>query len=142
MKSPFKKITVNQIATALVLVSFLAVVFFSFAFMMYGPNGQMIDDCLLGAMGQSICPQGAVTTIIHHISAYHTFLNVFVGIGFSSLIISLLLAICAAPVIFSRLLSLRTAFLARVLYNLQPVNLYRRKITHWLSLFENSPSIA
>lgn len=135
MKSVFKKII-----NILVLASFIAIVLFSFAFMMQGPDGSMTGDCPFSAMGQSLCPQDTVAIAIHHISSYHAFINVPVGTGMMTIILSLIFAICSVFIIFIRSPLLGPPAFARISYDSPSANLHTRKITRWLSLFENSPS--
>ena len=132
----------KQITTVLVLSSFLAIAFFSFVLMTHGPDGRMPGDCPLSTMGVSLCPQDTVAIAIHHISSYHAFLNVPVGVGLTALIISLLFALFAVFAIFIRstLLGLGPPLFARVLYNSPPADPHSRETVRWLSLFENSPS--
>lgn len=136
MRSLFKKSI-----TALVLISFLTITLFSFAVMMHGPDGRMDGDCPFSAMGQSICPQDTIAVAIHHISAYQAFLNVPVSSGLTALIISLLFVAYASLLIFTRLPLLGPPTFARVPYDSLSTDSHSRKITRWLSLFENSPSL-
>jgi dolichol kinase len=108
--------------------------------MMQGPDGRMVGDCPFSAMGASLCPQDNVAVAIHHVSAYYAFLNVPVGTSFAALMISLLLVACTLLIITIRSPLLGLPILAYVLYDSPPPNAYSRKITRWLSLFENSPS--
>ena len=135
MKSFYK-----QIITALVLASFLSVAFFSFNMMMQGPDGRMVGDCPFTALGASLCPQDNMAVAIHHVSAYYAFLNVPVGTSFAALMISLLLVASALLIISIRSPLLGPPIPATILYDSPPPNSYSRKITRWLSLFENSPS--
>ena len=71
---------------------------------------------------------------IHHLSAYHAFLNAPVGSGLTAIIISLLFVIGTFYVIFthSPLLGLRAV--VNVLGDPPLTTSHDRKITHWLSL--------
>jgi hypothetical protein len=131
----------KKIIAALVLTSFLTVVIFSFAVMMQGPDGRMEGDCPFSVVGLSICPQDTVAVAIHHISAYQAFLNVSVSSGLTALILSLLLAVCAIFFIFIRSLLLGSPSFVCVPNDSPPTGSSGRKITRWLSLFENSPSL-
>ena len=124
----------NKIITAFVLTSFLTVVFFSFAVMIHGPDGRMSGNCLFSASSVSLCPQDTVAVAIHHLSAYHAFLNAPVGSGLTAIIISLLFVIGTFYVIFthSPLLGLRAV--VNVLGDPPLTTSHDRKITHWLSL--------
>lgn len=130
----------KKIITALVLTSFLTVAIFSFAVMMQGPDGRMKGDCPFSVVGQSICPQDTVAVAIHHISAYQAFLNVPVSSGLTALIISLLFVVCAIFFIFIRSPLLEPPSFVYIPNDSPLTSLSGRKITRWLSLFENSPS--
>ncbi|HEY9584196.1 MAG TPA: hypothetical protein VJI33_01250 [Candidatus Paceibacterota bacterium] len=137
MLSFFKKIS-----TALILVSFTAIALFSFAFMMSGADGEMPGDCPFSPMGVSLCPQNTVAVAIHHISSYQQFISVLLKSGINMFFFSLIsvlmavlfLAFYLSPPVFRPLLS-RVRFRDNL-----PTNSRDKKITRWLSLFENSPS--
>ena len=130
----------KQIITILILVSFLTIVVFGVFSMMHGSQEQMAGNCPLSAMGQSLCPQDILSVVIHHISAYYAFLNIPINSGITILIISLLLYIFAISLVFIYLLLFIQPIPSNIFYNSPLINSYNRKINHWLSLFENSPS--
>lgn len=132
----------KQIIALLVLASFLSVAFLSFNTMMQGPDGRMVGDCPFSAMGASLCPQDTVAVAVHHISAYYAFLNVPVGSSVASLIILLLATAGIMLMIFPEWLLSEPPQYINVFYNSPPPDSNRRKIAHWLSLFENSPSFS
>lgn len=129
----FKKIT-----TALALLSFVAMVFFSFASMSYGADGRMQGDCPFSNMGTSLCPQNALPGAVHHLSAYQSFLNAPVHFNITVLLIALLAMVATALVFLFHPLLYRP--LAPILYSSPPFTSHDRKIKRWLSLFEHSPS--
>lgn len=133
----------KKIIGLLVLTSFLMVVFFSLGLMIHKPDGSMEGTCPLSSPSEeSLCSQNTILSAIHHISAYQSLLNVQVNSNITLGLISLLLLV----LIF--VMSLRdTDLINRLLYfnrfyNLPPPLSGARKIIRWLSLFENSPSIA
>ncbi len=130
----------KKIITTLVLASLIMIMFFSFTLMMNGPNERMLADCPFSVMGASLCPQDIVAVVIHHISAYHAFLNVTVSAGLTTLIISLLFAICAVLVIFIHLPLFGPPAFVPILHDSPLLDSYSKKIIRWLSLLENSPS--
>ncbi len=130
----------KKIIAALVLTSFLTVAIFSFAVMIQGPDGRMEGDCPFSVVGQSICPQDTVAVAIHHISSYQSFLNVPVGAGLTALVISLLFVMFIALFIFIRSPLLEPPSFVCVQNDYSSTSSSGRKITRWLSLFENSPS--
>lgn len=117
----------KKIITFLILVSFLAVAFFSFAVMTYSPNGRMADNCLLSAaMGASLCPEDVLNVAVHHISAYYSFFNILISLG---VLVLLIFGSLFSP--FSPLLVVR--------YHASPPEYFRqKKKVHWLALLENS----
>ena len=86
----------QKVVTALILALFLATVFFSFASMMHGEEAGMRADCPFSVMGEPLCPQNLAAAIMHHISAYQSFLAVFAGSGMTALIVAFLIALCVA----------------------------------------------
>lgn len=133
--------TSHKIIALLVLVSFLMIVVFSFAFMAHDMDEDISSDCPFSVMGVSLCSQGTVAVVIHHISSYHSFLNVPADFGVMTLLISLLLLASAILVTFVSSLLLEPPAFAVIPYDFPPGTSYNRKITRWLSLFENSPSL-
>jgi|SRR3989344_3321462 len=126
-----------------ILTSFAVVALFGFSFMMHGSDGRMAGECPFLGAGISLCPQDALALIVHHVSAYQSFLNVSVDTGLTILIVvSLFLSACALLVIFLHLPTLGPPASVFVAYDPPLVDSYSRKITRWLSLFENSPSFS
>ena len=130
----------NTIAP-LVFASFLMAAFFGFTAMSNGPDGRMQGDCPFSVTGASLCPQDAVAAAVHHLSAYQSFLNVPVSLGFGTLIsmfgligLALVLVASSPPVPIPVASS-------GVLYTSPPLASYNKKLIRWLSLFENSPSL-
>lgn len=120
----------------------MAIVLFSFATMMHGPDGRVSGDCPFSAMGVLLCPQDIVAIVFHHISAYQSFINVPINLGVTALIISLLLITYAISVVFISPSLLRPLTLVGTLYNSPPDTSYKRETTRWLALHENSPAIS
>ena len=128
----------RKITIPLILASFLMAAFFGFVAMSYGPDGRMQGDCPFSNMGMSLCPQSALPSALHHISAYHSFLNVPISFQITSLIITLLI-IVSGVLVFSFNPPLYRS-LTFVSYNSTPFTSHNRKIKRWLSLLEHSPS--
>ena len=124
------------------LVSLLAIVFFSFSFMARGVDGQMQGDCPFSVVGVPLCPQDAFAAAVHHISAYQAFLNILAGSGVTALIVALVLAVCAAVAYSAGLFASVSPPLLQLFRTALPSALPKRKVLQWLSLFENSPSVA
>ncbi|KKW40335.1 MAG: hypothetical protein UY89_C0002G0010 [Parcubacteria group bacterium GW2011_GWA1_54_9] len=130
----------KKISVFAILASFLAIAFFSFTSMTYGPDGSMRGDCPFSAMGASLCPPSALPGAIHHLFAYQSFISAPVNFAIETLIIILLLAVSIA--IFPSFLFHPPAydippFVPR---SPTPFTSYDRKVRRWLSLFEHSPS--
>ncbi|MCR4334166.1 MAG: hypothetical protein NUV47_00305 [Patescibacteria group bacterium] len=106
----------------LFLISFIGVAVFGFALMTHWSDGRMSVDCPLSTMGKSLCTQ---------IFTYNTFFNTLINVNIIIFAISI-----PTFVFFVFLISIYSSFL----YSSPFVSSYNRKITRWLSLFENSPS--
>ena len=132
----------TKTVTLFTLVSLLAIVFFSFSLMARGVDGQMQGDCPFSVMGVPLCPQDAFAAAVHHISAYQSFLNIIASSGVTALIVTLVLAVCAALAYSAGLLGFAPAPPMRLVRVPLSSALPKRKVLRWLSLFENSPSIA
>lgn len=126
-------------------VAFLGTVVFGLIFMMDATmkmdQQSMAGDCPFTMFSGAACPQSALGAIAHHISLYQSFTNASVNFGFAALMISLLLAVSAILAIFIGSFSLELSVLTGILYNYPPDSSYKRKISRWLSLHENSPAI-
>ncbi|MDP2655330.1 MAG: hypothetical protein Q8P17_02085 [bacterium] len=128
MSHTFKKIT-----TPLVLLSFLATAFFSFASMTYGSDGNMLGGCPFSTMGASLCPPNALPGVVHHLSAYQSFMSAPLNL------IPVLLILVSVVFIFLFQSLLYRPFVP-ISYSSPPFTSHNRKMQHWLSLFEHSPS--
>jgi len=126
----FKKIIVS-----LLLTSFLSVLFFSLP-MMGGMDGSMPEGCPFGATGVSLCPTDTVAM------AYQSFLTVTTQSGLLLLIIFLLSAVAVLLARFMHPLVVNSSALARSAFASPPADPQQRKIARWLSLLEQSPSLA
>ncbi|MDP1690257.1 MAG: hypothetical protein Q8L52_03600 [bacterium] len=130
----------KKIAASFLLASFLAVAFFGFVAMSYGPDGRMQGDCPFSVTtGATLCPQNVLAVALHHIAAYQSFLNVPVDSAAMLLMGALLLAVCllvlvARPLLFSPPIRINNFLLG------PPLSARTRKITRWLALLELSPS--
>ena len=105
----------------------------------------MNNDCIASTVDNVICPQGAITTAKHHMSAYQTF---FQATPFSS-VFSLLLVGTLFLIGFVFLKNfLYINFFAHFIQLVRSrkkhpdLSLHQPKnITAWLSLFELSPAL-
>ena len=121
----------KKISTQLVLLSFLVMALFGFAGMTYGADGNMQGGCPFSTMGASLCPPSTLSSVIHHLSAYQSFMSAPLNL------ITVFLALVSVVFIF-----LFNSFLYRPLvpisYSSPPLTSHNRKMRHWLSLFEYS----
>ena len=133
----------KKIIASLVLASFLMVLFFSLGFMIHRPDGTMEGTCPLSSPSEeSLCSQNTIFSALHHISAYQSLLNVQVSSSMTLGLISLLF-LAIFFVISLRDFNLLNRLLYFNRFDDTPSALPgTRKIIRWLSLFENSPSIA
>jgi len=136
MKSKSKKII-----SALVLTLFLTTVFSSLVMMSNMSDKHMDGGCPFSVPGQSACPQNIDDMVVSHISAYNSFLNVTFSSGLTSLILSLLLVVYVVFSIFIYSLLFSPPKIFYFSYSNLFGSFHNRKITSWLSLFENSPSL-
>ncbi|MFA6414772.1 MAG: hypothetical protein WC217_00585 [Candidatus Paceibacterota bacterium] len=130
----------REIIAPFVLASFLMVTFFGFASMVHGSDGQMQTDCPFTQTGASLCPQDAVTMVMHHIATYQSFLTMSVGPSLMALIIAAFSIVSLAAILFARPRLQTFAASRGALYKSPPPISYNRKLTRWLSILENSPS--
>ncbi|MDP2655765.1 MAG: hypothetical protein Q8P17_04580 [bacterium] len=133
-------LTFKKITGPLILASFLMVALFGFVAMSYGPDGRMQGGCPFSATGIVLCSQDALVAALHHISAYQSFLNVPVDSTLMLLMGALLLAVYILVLIIRPLLFVVPVRLAHFSHG-PPLSARTRKITRWLSLLENSPSL-
>lgn len=130
----------KKIAVPFILASFLMVALFGFVAMSYGPDGRMQGGCPFSATGAALCPQDALIVAMHHINAYQSFLNVPVDSTLILLMGILLLAAYLLVLVVRPLLFIIPVRLTHFSHG-PPLSARTRKITRWLSLLENSPSL-
>mgnify|MGYP001612152722 FL=1 len=133
-----------KLVAAIAFVAFLGVVVFGFIFMMninMHTDHSAASECPRIMFSGGTCPQSALDAAVHHISIYQLFTNAPINFGIMASMISLLFAMSAILAIFINLALLVGQFaLAGIFYN-SPLNTsYKRKVTHWLALHENSPA--
>ena len=129
----------KKITAPLILVMFLVPLFFGALTMAHGSDGRMQGDCPFSSVGNVNCIQDTTTSALHHIFSYQSFFNVSVA----NELISLFALMFIALSLFFRFYidkNVSNIFVKNRFYNFPPDNSYLRKMTGWLSLFENSPS--
>ena len=127
----------NKISLVLIVAVLVASIF-GFASMTH-TNMKNCDP----ASSTSDCPPSQIGMALHHIAAYGGFMQAFVS-PVATTIISLILLAMAAIYIFTRRLLLdQDLSFVRIRSRIDSESFLSqlRKISHWLSMFENSPSI-
>ncbi|MCC2630711.1 MAG: hypothetical protein K0S38_520 [Candidatus Paceibacter sp.] len=102
-----------------------------------------IDDCIIAVMG--FCNTEGLSMAEHHLNAYQAFLNTPVSTFFT---FSLLL-VCLGLLSFILLVQQsKTSFVFQTLSNRDRIRAssysdfyHKQTISHWLSLFETSPTL-
>lgn len=131
----------QKLLAGLILTAFLAVAVLSFTVMMHESNGGGANGCLFSTNETTLCPQNVLALVVHHISSYQAFINVPVNFGMLAVLFSLILLVLAISVIRrAGILSPPQLVLVGRSLDSPPETSYKRKIIHWLSLLENSPS--
>lgn len=129
----------KQMAGALMLVSFMMLVVFGLTAMTHERGGQMQGGCPFSVFGASLCPQNMLAVALHQISSYQALLSVPAHFAATTLAFFVFFALCVALVCgaaYARSTLRPRAFIGGA----PPSAASYRKITRWLSLFENSPS--
>ena len=127
--------------TAIILIGFIGITLLGFTGMS-NPNmgDHMNRSCLASFLDSDFCLPSAFSVAIHHISALQSFSNVPISSLYFSLIFLVLLAF-ATTVLFKSIFEVNQIFSFEFAnYPIRLAGSARRKIIHWLSLFENSPT--
>jgi len=144
----FNSSSTKKIVAPLVLVAFLTLAFLSLTVTMRGSDGRMEGGCPFSAQGAYLCSGSSLASVIHHISQYNASMNVPVGSSAMGLALAVLSAALLIAVSVALLFSIRALLPgilapARYAYPFSPqASFHPKKIVRWLSLFENSPSMA
>ncbi len=124
----------------LTLVSFMMLVFLGLTAMTHEQNGRMQGGCPFSAFGASLCPQDTFAVVFHKMFAYQSLFSIPTQFGAVISIISFLFVLLVAfTLVRVRLLESSKSF--EYSRAISPSVASYRKITRWLSLFENSPSL-
>jgi len=123
--------------SVLLLLSFLTVALLGFAVTTHDLSG-INDTCPFFPMGETLC-FGSITSLMHHVSGYFSFLNITVNEIYLSFLISFIIF-----VFFKTRFSfwLFKSIVQIYFYAISPVRIFlKRNISKWLALFEHSPSL-
>lgn len=116
---------------------------FSFGFMNHR-GGEMTSDCIPSYLNGASCEQIGLATAIHHINAYHVFSTAFLPMA---IVLILTLILLGLGFLFLKYPFRKNLFAPdykweRYKRTHPELPFYGlRRITSWLSLFENSPSL-
>ena len=124
----------------LLIISILVIGVFGFTSMNHGTNHS--TGCIASAVDNTPCPENISAMAVHHIQAFISFFSVVPSIPFIYLLALLLAVFLSIGYLFiKRQESLLTSLLWRIRRDPERQLVRSRKITRWLSLFENSPSL-
>ena len=130
----------TKILSLLMITSVLVIGVFGFTPMSHGTNHAV--GCIASAVDNTPCPENIVAMSIHHIQAFVSFFSVVPSVPFVLLLTLLLALFLGIGFIFIKQPgSLMNRVLWRVRHDPERQLSRPRKITAWLSLFENSPSL-
>lgn len=131
----------TKLLSLLIITSVLVIGVFGFTSMNHGPNHAV--GCIASAVDNTPCPENIAAMSVHHIQAFISFFSVVPSTPFIFLL----------ALLFAVFLSIRYFFIKRqdslitnlafwqVRHDPERELTRPRKITRWLSLFENSPSL-
>ncbi len=130
----------TKLLSLLIITSVLVIGVFGFTSMNHGPNHAV--GCIASAVDNTPCPENIASMSVHHIQAFVSFFSVVPSIPFIFLLALLFAVFLGIGFLY---IKQSDSLVDRVLWRFQhdpERQLVRpRKITRWLSLFENSPSL-
>ncbi len=125
----------------LLLTSVLVIGVFGFSSMNH--EAGHATGCIASAVNNTPCPENITAMSVHHILAFISFFSVTPAVPFIFLLILLFAVFLSAVFLFIKLQDsiLATLVFWRLRRDPERQLTRPRKITRWLSLFENSPSM-
>lgn len=131
----------KKLLSLLIITSVLVIGVFGFTSMNHGVGHAR--GCIASAVDNTPCPENIVAMSVHHIQAFISFFSVVPSIPFIFLLALLLAVFLSIGFIFVKRQDSLLANLAfwRIQHDPERALTRPRKITRWLSLFENSPSM-
>lgn len=131
----------KKLLSLLIITSVLVIGVFGFTSMNYGANHAV--GCIASAVDNTSCPENIAAMSVHHIQAFISFFSVVPSIPFILLLTLLFAIFLSVGFIFTKRQDSLLARLAfwRVRHDPERTITRPRKITRWLSLLENSPSM-
>lgn len=142
-QQPNIMLKVYKTIALLVFLSFLSLVIGSSLAMRHSMDSESSSGCPFSLTDTSVCLQNNIVAITHHLSAYQAFLNVQPIAGMTALLALIFLSVWVLYAFGHKpdLLSPPSALVAVLARTLPFPEKPQRRITRWLSLFENSPSL-
>ncbi len=131
----------KKILSLLIITSVLVIGIFGFTSMNHGAVHSV--GCIASAASNIPCPENIEAMSVHHIQAFVSFFSVVPSIPFIFLIALLFSTFLSVGFLFIKHRDLTLSSLAfwRIRHDPERQLSCPRKITRWLSLFENSPSM-
>ena len=131
----------KKLLSLLIITSVLVIGVFGFTSMNHGAGHA--TGCIASAVDNTPCPENIAAMSVHHIQAFVSFFSVVPSIPFIFLIALLFSTFLSAGFLFIKHSDLTLSSLAfwRIRHDPERQLSRPRKITRWLSLFENSPSM-
>ena len=130
----------KKLLSSLIITSVLVIGVFGFPSMNHGSNH--VVGCIASAVDNTPCPENIAAMSVHHIQAFVSFFSVIPSIPFVFLLAFLLAVFLSVGFLYIKLTdSLVNRLLWRIKSDPERQLARPRKITRWLSLFENSPSL-
>ncbi len=134
----------TKLFSAIALASFVGTAAFGLLFMTdtnMNTAEPMARECPFTMFDGKICPQSVLGVVVHHISLYQSFTNAPANFGMAMLIISSFFVLSAIFAVFINLSLIGNPAFFNIFYNSPPGTVYKRNITRWLALHENSPAV-
>lgn len=131
----------KKLLSLLIITNVLVIGVFGFTSMNHGANHA--TGCVASAVDNTPCPENIAAMSVHHIQAFISFFSVVPSVPFLFLLALLFAAFLSVGVLYikHRDSILTSRLLWRVRLDPERQLSRPRKITRWLSLFENSPSL-
>ncbi len=131
----------KKLLSLLIITSVLVIGVFGFTSMNHGIGHS--TGCIASSVDNTPCPENIAAMSVHHIQAFISFFSVVPSIPFIFLLALLLALFLSVGFIYikHRGLLLTNLVSWRVRHDPERQLSRPRKITRWLSLFENSPSL-
>lgn len=131
----------KKLLSLLIITSVLVIGVFGFTSMNHGANHT--TGCIASAVDNTPCPENIAAMSVHHIQAFISFFSVVPSVPFIFLLALLFAVFLSLGFLYikHRDSILASRLLCRVRLDPERQLSRPRKITRWLSLFENSPSL-